>query len=264
MLGLQDKSGGKLVKFFNENYGTNDNYGEGFPSRWAYTHDKLVALSNTRKLDDFFNLILSKNYIMRDTGLNEVEAVQRRVEVLKRINDYLKKDRFLVVVQNNEYRIVQDDDDLVFIGGGGFAQVYKRKSNGAIIKKLKEIFITDADIRSRFKREYNITKSMADIMGVIDVYEYFEDNCSYTMEEAEQTLQKYVEQYNLSDDNKKTCIRQILYIMDEVHKRDIIHRDISPNNILLFNGMLKIADFGLGKDLNIFTSHQTLYTNSLG
>ena len=52
--------------------------------------------------------------------------------------------------------------------------------------------------------------------------------------------------------------------MSSVHKRDIIHRDLSPTNIFLFSGRLKIADFGLGKDLNVFYSHQTLKTNSVG
>lgn len=28
--------------------------------------------------------------------------------------------------------------------------------------------------------------------------------------------------------------------------------------------MLKVADFGLGKDLQVFTSHQTLHTNAMG
>lgn len=57
---------------------------------------------------------------------------------------------------------------------------------------------------------------------------------------------------------------QILYIMTAVYKRDIIYRDLSPNNIFIICGMLKIADFGLGKDLNIFASHQTMHTNAVG
>ena len=52
--------------------------------------------------------------------------------------------------------------------------------------------------------------------------------------------------------------------MTEVHKRDIIHRDISANNIFIISGMVKIADFGLGKDLNVFTAHQTMHTNAVG
>lgn len=75
------------------------------------------------------------------------------------------------------------------------------------------------------------------------------------MEPAEITLEDYVRNNTLSDEIRINCIRQILYIMSEVHKRDIIHRDISANNIFIIAGMLKIADFGLGKDLNVFNSH---------
>ena len=84
------------------------------------------------------------------------------------------------------------------------------------------------------------------------------------MEPAEQTLEDYVRNNRLTDEIKLNCIRQVLFIMTEVHKRDVIHRDLSPNNIFIISGMLKIADFGLGKDLNVFTSHQTLYTNAVG
>ena len=91
-----------------------------------------------------------------------------------------------------------------------------------------------------------------------------EGSCSYTMEYAETTLEKYVKSFDLSDDIKINCIRQILRVMTEVHKRDIIHRDISAKNIFIISGVIKIADFGLGKDLNVFTSHQTMHTNAVG
>ncbi|HEL1339140.1 TPA: protein kinase, partial [Streptococcus equi subsp. zooepidemicus] len=43
-----------------------------------------------------------------------------------------------------------------------------------------------------------------------------------------------------------------------------LHRDISPTNIFFVNGIIKIADFGLGKNLNTLTSHQTMDTASFG
>lgn len=69
---------------------------------------------------------------------------------------------------------------------------------------------------------------------------------------------------DLPEITKINCIRQILHVMTEVHNQDIIHRDLSDNNIFIISGVLKIADFGLGKDLNVFTSHQTVHTNAMG
>lgn len=53
----------------------------------------------------------------------------------------------------------------------------------------------------------------------------------------------------------------IWIIIDSI--REVLHRDLSPTNIFLVDGVIKIADFGLGKNLNTLTSHQTMDTASL-
>lgn len=258
------KSGPKLVSFFNEYFGFKDVYQSGFPSRWIYVHNKLVELLNQSRFDQFLNVILSKQFIMKDADVNQVQALEKIKENLDKLNDILSVDLCLIVNNNGKYRICKEDQDLELIGSGGFATVYKQKSTGLVLKKLKEDFATDIGIRSRFKREFNITKSLQDQYGIIRVFIFNEANYSYTMELAECTLEDYLSRHGITDDIRLDCIRQILYIMSEVHKKDIIHRDLSPNNIFILSGKIKIADFGLGKDLKVFTSHQTLHTNSLG
>lgn len=258
------KSGPKLVSFFNQHFGYSDVYRQGFPSRWAYTYDKLADLINSGRFDTFLNLILSKEYIMQDKGLSQVDAAEHSYNTFEELNRVVQKDLYLITHTNGKYHLCAENQDLILIGSGGFANVYRQKSTGHVLKKLKDDFLTDRGIRSRFKREYQITKSLQDAHGIITVYTFDESSCSYTMELAEQTLEKYVQGNALSDEIRINCIRQILYIMTVVHKRDIIHRDLSPNNIFIISGMLKIADFGLGKDLNVFTSHQTLHTNAVG
>ena len=44
------RSGPKLVEFFND-LGFRDQYGQGFPSRWFYTDEKLKAINGTPELD---------------------------------------------------------------------------------------------------------------------------------------------------------------------------------------------------------------------
>lgn len=258
------KSGPKLVSFFNNHFGFNDVYRQGFPSRWAYTYDKLVSLINSNRFDNFLNVILSKEYIMQDRGLSQVEAAEHSYNTFEEFNKIVQKDTYLITQTDGKYHLCAENQDLVLIGNGGFANVYLQKSSGIVLKKLKDDFLTDRSIRSRFKREYQITKSLQDTHGIIKVYTFDESSCSYTMELAEQTLERYVLNNTLTEDISINCIRQILYIMTVVHERDIIHRDLSPNNIFIIMGMLKIADFGLGKDLNVFTSHQTLHTKAVG
>lgn len=72
---------------------------------------------------------------------------------------------------------------------------------------MKDDYLTDTGIRSRFKREYNITKSLQDAFGIIRVYTFDEGSSSYTMEYAETTLDKYVKSFDLTDDIKLNCIR---------------------------------------------------------
>lgn len=258
------KKGYELVTFFNQYFGYKDVYQQGFPSRWAYTYNMIVDLINKSQIDNFLSLILSKNFVMRDMQLNEAKSIEFINEILPRLNERLKQDQHIIVKKNDKYCLVKEDEDLIRIGGGGFATVYRRKSTGVTVKKLKDEYISDSGIRSRFKREFYITQSLKDIIGIITVFDFYEDNYSYTMEAAEQTLYDFITQNDLPEPNKIICIRQVLSVMEQVHKRDVIHRDISPTNILLFSGMLKISDFGLGKDLNALASHQTIKTNAFG
>ncbi len=258
------KSGPKLVDFFNENFNTNDRYGQGFPSRWAYVYEKLVSFLDSGTFDYFLNLILSNNYIMRDSNLSLVESAERSQKTFEKFNGIFMKDQYMIIKSNGKYHICAQNTDLELIGNGGFANVYRQKSTDLILKKLKEDFITDSGIRARFKREFDITSSIQDLNGIIKVYSFDSSSCSYTMEEAEETLFDYIKKPNITEKIKINCISQILSIMTIVHKRNIIHRDLSPSNIFIIHGILKIADFGLGKDLNVFTSHQTLHTNQVG
>lgn len=258
------KSGPKLVNFFNQYFGHHDTYGQGFPSRWRYVYDKIVDIYNAQQINRFFNIILSKRYIIQDWKCSEPDAAKKSEEIFNEFNKTINSDAFIIIKNGEEYNFMEQNLDLKFIGSGGFANVYLQKSTGLIVKKLKDEYLSDDGICSRFKREYSITKSLSDLQAIIKVYDYYEDSCSYTMEKAEQTLEQYVENSYLDNEIKIKCVRQILNLFAEIHKRNIIHRDISPNNIFILNGILKVADFGLGKDLNIFTSHQTCMTNSLG
>ena len=49
------------------------------------------------------------------------------------------------------------------------------------------------------------------------------------------------------------CITMVLLGLQNMHKNKVFHRDVKPENILFTKGIIKIADFGLSRTLDIFS-----------
>ena len=88
--------------------------------------------------------------------------------------------------------------------------------------------------------------------GVVDVRDYFEENnTAYIIMEYldGQNLIEHTKQYGLMD--AKELFRLMKPIMNSLHRMHlagIIHRDISPDNIMyLKDGTLKLMDFGAAR-----------------
>lgn len=259
------KTGSNLVSFFNKEMKCNDSYGTGFPSRWIYVADKITELLHQKRFDFFLNILLSTKFIMNDLDCKEIEAIKHSEKILDEFNKIVKRDLCQIIKLNKNYTLIQIDEDLEQIGEGGFAFVYKQKSTGLIVKKLKREFLTNPGIISRFKREFMITQSLSDINGIVKVYDFNDEDCSYTMEDAGTRLDIFVLKSPIQTEVKFCIIENILFIMLQIHEKGVIHRDISPNNIFISNsGIVKIADFGLGKDYASPASHQTVDTHNFG
>lgn len=86
------RSGPQLISFFNA-LGFNDQYGQGFPSRWVYTDEKLRAINGKPELDKCIrNTFAVVNYIGR---IPELDAL------IADFNQYLAFDKWSVVRIND-------------------------------------------------------------------------------------------------------------------------------------------------------------------
>lgn len=84
------RSGPKLVQFFND-LGFSDSYGQGFPSRWFFTDERLAKINGTAALDQCIrNTFAPVNFIGR---------VQELDLLIKEFNQYLAFDKWRVVRQ---------------------------------------------------------------------------------------------------------------------------------------------------------------------
>ena len=156
--------------------------------------------------------------------------------------------------------------ELKFIGRGSYAQVFKYtdKFYGKeyVLKRaLKDL---EAKELARFRKEYDIMKQLSSPY-IIEVYRYRDDANEYVMECMDETLQKYISRNNdsLSWMRRKGIARQVLSGFIYTQSKNLLHRDISPNNILVKEYddntvVVKISDFGLVKTPDsLLTSYNT-------
>ncbi|MBQ5591065.1 MAG: Stk1 family PASTA domain-containing Ser/Thr kinase [Clostridia bacterium] len=141
------------------------------------------------------------------------------------------------------------------IGSGGMASVYKAydiiDERIVAIKILKEEFVANDEFKRRFKNE---SKAIAVLShpNIVKVYDVsFGDVLQYIVMELCDgiTLKEYIEQKGVIDwEEAAYFTTQILKALGHAHEKGIIHRDIKPQNIILMrDGTLKVADFGIAR-----------------
>ena len=75
----------------------------------------------------------------------------------------------------------------------------------------------------------------------------------------EGTIEDLVSSKNLSEEGVLQYFKQILKAFKYLNSQKIIHRDVKPKNILIHNGQVKLADFGVAKTMdNLLSRHQSM------
>lgn len=87
------RSGPQLVSFFKE-FGFQDSYGQGFPSRWVYTQERLEKINGTPELDKCIKKVFAP--------INYVGNYERLQQLIDEFNQYLSFDGWKVIRQGKE------------------------------------------------------------------------------------------------------------------------------------------------------------------
>lgn len=141
------------------------------------------------------------------------------------------------------------------IGVGGMADVYKAmdlvENRPVAVKILKKEFAENEEFLRRFRNE---SKAIAVLShpNIVKIYDVgFTDKIQYIVMEYIDgiTLKEYIENEKvLSWKDSVHFIIQILRALQHAHDRGIVHRDIKPQNIMMFtDGTIKVMDFGIAK-----------------
>jgi len=252
------KSGGELVDFFNKYFNYSDTYGQGFPSRWYYVSEKIKSIG----LEKFFNTILRSKYLRVEESFLRENVEEAIREAITKFNEILDPED-LRLNQGFDNVVINQIVDHQLLGQGGFAKVYFVHQTKSVIKILDYILRKDDSAVTRFRREYEITNSLREVDGIMRVYNYDNDRLQYEMEYCDMTLEKY-KPYKKSRQIKHKMLNEIFTIMEKVHSREVLHRDLTPTNIFIKEEAVIIGDFGLGKDLAAEYSRHTQETRGVG
>ena len=172
----------------------------------------------------------------------------------------------------------------VVLGEGGFGitysaydLAYRRRVAikelfiaGAVVRQRNQIVLLDTsergrkyyeECRAKFLQEASVLQSLRDKDGVVDIYEFFQENGTayIVMEYLDGVdLKTFLKENGekISYSNAFRFLQPIMRSLIEIQRGGIIHRDISPDNIrYLDNKKMKLMDFGSAKSVAVKKSN---------
>lgn len=128
------------------------------------------------------------------------------------------------------------------------------RSNQIIINAKENHAASNRGLK-RFIDEAKNLSGINDLSGIVSVFDFFSaNNTAYIVMEYLDgiSLKRYVQRKGkLSADTALTILKPVILSLESVHATGLIHRDISPDNILITkNNEVKLIDFGASKMAN--------------
>uniref|UniRef100_A0A8C3QXT3 Myosin light chain kinase family member 4 n=1 Tax=Cyanoderma ruficeps TaxID=181631 RepID=A0A8C3QXT3_9PASS len=152
---------------------------------------------------------------------------------------------------SNYYNVNEDE----ILGGGRFGQVHKCEEKATGLKLAAKIIKAQGPKqKDEVKNEINVMNQLNHV-NLIQLYDAFEskNDIVLVMEYVEggELFDRIIdENYNLTEMDTISFIKQICKGIQYMHQMYILHLDLKPENILCVNreaNQIKIIDFGLAR-----------------
>ena len=106
----------------------------------------------------------------------------------------------------------------------------------------------------RFLTEARILAKFSGLPGIVEVYDFFEANgTAYIVMEylPGPTLKERLQQIGtLSAEETVRLLLPVMQSLKTIHSQGLIHRDISPDNIMFSDNSIKLLDFGAARNMS--------------
>ena len=150
--------------------------------------------------------------------------------------------------------------DKQLLGSGSYGKVFAVKRGGKTYaaKEIHSILLETVNVeekravRDNFLKECHQCSTLRHPNIVRFIGVYYPDRHSVlpvmVMELMDTSLREFVKTPNISMKIKISILHDISQGLNFLHNRDVVHRDLSPNNILLSrDSVAKISDLGVAK-----------------
>ena len=213
------------------------------------------SLNNTKhsfKIDKYYGQLLEKcSEFLVESGGSTMPIGFKKIDIYYTIPIFSLNDS--IILKSNH---VETRASLQLIGEGSYAKVFKYNDpqyQKEFALKRANPTLSEKEIL-RFKREFEEMKQL-NSPYIVEVYKYSEESNEYTMEFMDRTLDEHLRITNssLTIEKRKLICFQFLKGLDYLHSKDLLHRDLSPKNVLvkIYENVdvFKISDFGLVKTM---------------
>ncbi|GAA0587769.1 hypothetical protein GCM10010172_85930 [Paractinoplanes ferrugineus] len=146
---------------------------------------------------------------------------------------------------------------------GAFGEVFEGTGSDGhpvAVKRIPLPWDVEGERRLR-EREVEIGQILADmpaqhVMRLLDVGRAGKD-LLLVMPRATRSLAKAIREGDLDIPAGVEVIRQVAMGLSELAQASVAHRDLKPANVLQVDGVWKLADFGISRDLRVSTNRYT-------
>jgi eukaryotic-like serine/threonine-protein kinase len=162
------------------------------------------------------------------------------------------------------------------VADGGMGRVYEaldmRDKARVAVKVLHRDVAQDDVAVQRFKREFEVSKLLPHdhIVDVRDFTETEDKSFGLVMEflEGEELRNVLKREKHLPPERMVRMLSQVALGLDEAHRRQLVHRDLKPDNLFLCGthdgDIVKVLDFGSVKDKSSMAKKLTVVGTTIG
>jgi response regulator RpfG family c-di-GMP phosphodiesterase len=230
-------------------------------------YDLAVCYFKEKQYEKAINLyetILGESYDYLDV-LTKLGEAKEKFEYEKQEEEKRKKQARFIVPSNILESDIKRYEKLSELGRGGMGIVYKAQDTVldriVALKVLSAALQNDRKVVETFIRE---AKSAACLnhLNIVTVYDagILEGSYYIAMEYIDgSTIREILKTKKLATPSVIGILKQVLYGLIYAHSKNIVHRDLTTNNVMLTNNrVVKIMDFGLARVIKQLMSEQSI------